>query len=127
MDVRLRPGAYAIVRCHGESFFRALKTDPARLGEACGHAGLAAEHPVLFAAEVVLDGEMTIIHWSSVSVTYQIPDSHVVQSGLPISQWWRLMMPAEVDAYKASGMKTVHPLPSGYALHISTKRSVSDR
>ena len=38
-------GTYAVVRCAGESSFRALWTLPAEMGRAAGHAGLAAELP----------------------------------------------------------------------------------
>ena len=54
--VTLAPGAYAVVRCLGEKFFRALHTEPARLGEAGGHPTLANLHPVLFAGEVCRPG-----------------------------------------------------------------------
>eukprot|EP00974_Lingulodinium_polyedra_P092641 8974793-Lingulodinium_polyedra.AAC.1 len=46
---KLRRGTYAVVKCFGEDFLRMIDSEPAELGEACGHAGLAAEMPVVFA------------------------------------------------------------------------------
>ena len=58
----LEAGVYAIVRCHGEDGYRALMTNPARLGEAAGHAGLANEQPVIFAGELEIDKLVTLPH-----------------------------------------------------------------
>eukprot|EP00959_Pyramimonas_sp_CCMP1952_P274977 5748266-Pyramimonas_sp.AAC.1 len=57
--VQLRvPGAYAVVKCVGESFYRGLLTEPVPIGTASGHAGLASCQPVEFAGEILLDWQM---------------------------------------------------------------------
>ena len=68
-DTTLAAGAYAVVLCANEPFFRAVKTEPTMLGECAGHAGLACEKPVLFAGEVEVNECMKIIGWSIVSGT----------------------------------------------------------
>ena len=82
-EVDLAAGTYAVVLCSGEDYYRALRVGPARLGEAGGHAGLAAEHPVLFAGEVWVGEQGSIVGWTSVSGTYRIPDCYAHQSGSP--------------------------------------------
>ena len=65
VGLQLRPGAYAIVRCEDEDFFRALNTEPARFGEAGGHAGLASQQPVLFAGEVEVSAGGMLERWKN--------------------------------------------------------------
>ncbi|CAE6960373.1 DCP5, partial [Symbiodinium sp. KB8] len=77
------PGTYAVVKCPGEASFRALFTQPAELGHAAGHAGPAAERPVLFAGEIQLGPDAVLKAWTNVTGTYQFPGSLVHQSGLP--------------------------------------------
>jgi len=84
-NVELPLGTYAVVKCHGEKHVRALRAEPAALGCAAGHAGLAAGQPVAFAGEVQVGAGMELSAWTSVSGTYQIPDAHVGRSGLPAS------------------------------------------
>ena len=52
--VKLEVITYAVVKRFGEIYFRSLLTSPAKLEEASGHAGLACEGLVVFAAEVEL-------------------------------------------------------------------------
>eukprot|EP00974_Lingulodinium_polyedra_P022646 2187321-Lingulodinium_polyedra.AAC.1 len=61
----MQAGAYAVVRAPGEAFLRASLASPALLGEAAGHAGLAAEHPVVFAGEVEVDGNGALVAWGT--------------------------------------------------------------
>ena len=82
------PGTYAVVKCPGEASFRALFTQPAELGHAAGHAGPAAERPVLFAGEIQLGPDAVLKAWTNVTGTYQFPGSLVHQSGLPATFFW---------------------------------------
>ena len=82
-NVNIKAGAYAAVLCEGETSFRALHTDPARMGEAGGHAGLASEQPVLWAGELVFDATAALSAWNNVSGTYQCPEEFAAQSKLP--------------------------------------------
>jgi hypothetical protein len=93
-SVSLEPGAYAIVRCQGESGYRALLTDPAGLGEACGHAGLACQESVLLAGETQVGETGQLVAWTAVSGTYQLPHELVFQSLLPRRLYCRF---AEAD------------------------------
>ena len=51
-EVQLACGSYAVVACQGEDHYRAIMTEPARFGQAAGHAGLASREPVEFAGEI---------------------------------------------------------------------------
>ena len=84
-SIEMAPGAYAVVRASTETTFRALQTARAPPGEAAGHAGSAAEEPVLFPGEVVIGKDGVLMSWNSVSGTYQVPQSLAWQSGLPAS------------------------------------------
>lgn len=90
-EADLRRGIYAVVKCMGEDFLRMLDVQPTDLGEACGHAGLASEKPVLFAGEVELNDSMELTAWTNVSGTYQIPQASALQSGLPPDLFWRFV------------------------------------
>ncbi|CAK0861635.1 unnamed protein product, partial [Prorocentrum cordatum] len=90
-NVNLRPGTYAVVKCWGEDFLRMVNAEPAALGEACGHAGLAAMMPVAFAGEVEVDGNMHLAAWTNVSGTYQVPSKLAKQSGLPPNLFWKFV------------------------------------
>lgn len=128
-----RAGTYAVVLCQAEDYFRALHTEPAALGEACGHAALASEKPVLFAGEICLDDDMNLKSWTAVSGThnsfdclmhitrhllipgtYQIPDSYAKQSNLPANKYWRF-----IQDYNSLGQghdMRVKQLKGGHAL-----------
>ena len=114
VGLQLRPGAYAILRCEDEDFFRALNTEPARFGEAGGHAGLASQQPVLFAGEVEVSAEGLLERWNNLSGTYQFPDRLVGQASLPLSLFWRFVSKDELD--NLVGESRSHPLPQGNAL-----------
>ena len=112
-SVRLPEGASAVVLCAGEPYFRALSAPPARIGEAAGHAGLAAEQPVLFAGEIVVGPDNQLTAWTSVSGTYQIPDAYVHQSKLPAAMFWRFVCASDLHLY---AHRTVQLLRGGHAL-----------
>ena len=97
VERHMRPGVYAIVRCPGEEFFRGLFTEPAALGGAGGHAGLACEEPVLFAGEIEIDHENNLTAWTSVSGIYQQPAGYCDQSGLTRDLFYRLVPAEELD------------------------------
>jgi hypothetical protein len=128
-DVQLGPGAYAVVKCYSEDFFRALQTDPASLGRAGGHAGLASELPVLFAGEIELSADGVLKAWSMVSGTYQIDEQYAQQAALPASLFWRFISVEEVPSFCDTGRLTM--LPGGHALlqpqvDLSQVRSADD-
>ena len=108
-SIALSLGTYAVVRCAGESSFRALWTEPADLGQAAGHAGLAAERPVLFAGELQLGAGMRLCAWTNVTGTYHFPESLVKQSELPEDIFWAFRSTSPV------GVASL-PLPGGHFL-----------
>ena len=110
----LQPGAYAIVKCLGETFFRAIATDPVRLGEACGHITLASQQPVVFAGEICLAADNVVSAWSAVSGTYETPDALARQSGLPLNLYWKFVH-ADEAALRADEAN-LHWLKGGHAL-----------
>ena len=112
-EIKLPEGAYAVVRCAGEQWFRAIVAQPAAIGEAAGHAGLAAEEPVVFAGELVVGPDNRLTAWTSVSGTYQIPDDHVRQSMLPLTMFWRCVHATDLHLY---AHRNLRPLRGGHAL-----------
>ena len=110
--VRLEPGAYAAVKCYGETAFRAVRA-PAVMGQAAGHAGLACEEPVVWAGELVFAAGGHLEAWNNMSGTYQMPASLASQSGLPPELFWHFHsaddgpLQADVEAL---------PLRGGHAL-----------
>ena len=94
-NLQLAPGAYAVVRCDGEAFLRAILTEPAAIGEAGGHAGLAAERPVLFAQKVHVGVGMVLRAWTNVSGTYHTPEHLATQSELPLGLFWAFRLEAQ--------------------------------
>ena len=107
--VSLRNGAYAVVLCHQEAFFRALHVPPARMGEAAGHACLAAQHAVLFAGELCVGSCGEVVGWTNVSGTYQIPEIFAQQSGLPMELFWRFLTNTEARLHEVGGVAHVAP------------------
>lgn len=88
----LEAGAYAVVKVANENSFRAVQAQPAELGRAGGHAGLATDsagtpQPVIFAGEICFDDNGELTAWTSVSGTYQLPDEYVLQSELPAEMY----------------------------------------
>ena len=114
--VKLAVGTYAVVKCFGENFFRGLLTEPAKLGEAAGHAGLACEDPVVFAGEVKLGPAGRLTAWTSVSGTYQIPDSHATQAGLPLSLYCAFVVSDAVCNVPATALQNARVLRGGHLL-----------
>ncbi|CAE7851713.1 unnamed protein product [Symbiodinium microadriaticum] len=110
-----QPGTYAVVKCAGEHFFRALFTQPATLGLAGGHAGLAAEQPVLFAGEIQLGPNSELQAWTNVTGTYHFPEDLAQQSGLPADAFWAF----QPSCNPANSTEAI-ALPGGHALVRST-------
>ncbi len=90
-DTKLDAGSYAVVKCSGEEFLRAILTAPSRFGEAGGHAGLASGSPVEFAGEVKLDCNMKLLAWNLMSGTYALPGECASQAKLPMDRYWRFV------------------------------------
>jgi hypothetical protein len=123
-NVHLAAGAYAVVKCAGEDFFRGILTEPARLGEAGGHAGLAAEHAVVFAGEIYVGEDMKLVAWCAVSGTYQIPLGFAAQSRLPLPLYWKF-----IEADRATSMPAplrLHMLRGGHALLPPELQTIED-
>ena len=110
----MRAGAYAVVLCDGECSFRGLCAAPARFGGASGHAGLAAENPVLFAGEIQIEESGRLIAWNSISGTYEMPNRYISQSGLPLSLYWKFVAAEDVADLPLGS--TLHRLRQGDAL-----------
>ena len=108
-QVVLPAGTYAVVKCAGEKSFRALHTAPAALGHAAGHAGLAAEGPVVFAGEVQLGASQDLLAWTNVTGTYHFPEAMAHQSDLPPSMFWAFRPRCLADA-------ATHPCEGSIAL-----------
>ena len=104
-----------MVKCAGEHFFRALFTQPATLGLAGGHAGLAAEQPVLFAGEIQLGPNSELQAWTNVTGTYHFPEDLAQQSGLPADAFWAF----QPSCNPANSTEAI-ALPGGHALVRST-------
>ena len=94
-QVPLEPGTYAVVKCFRERFFRGILTNPAKFGEASGHAGLASLDPVEFAGEIEIDEAGYLAAWNLMSGTYEIPHAFAEQAGLPKNLYWRFVTAAE--------------------------------
>ena len=88
VSVRLTHGACATVFCARESFPHS-HYHTSSFGGGWWSCSPRRRATALFAGEQFLDETLTVESWTSVSGTYQIPDSHVAQSGLPLSCWWR--------------------------------------
>ena len=108
-----KAGAYAVVRCAGETFLRALSCAPARFGEAAGHAALAAEGPVVFAGEVLLGEGGCVVAWNCMSGTYRMPDLYACQASLPLDALWQFSPTRHVPV---EDRERLHLLKGGGAL-----------
>mmetsp|Transcript_34984 Transcript_34984/g.111379 ORF Transcript_34984/g.111379 Transcript_34984/m.111379 type:complete len:460 (-) Transcript_34984:894-2273(-) len=83
----LMPGSHAFVKVHNEAFLR-LSPLGTQFGRASGHPQLADEKPVLFAGEVEVDREGTILRWSNMSGTYRAEDAMCFQTELALDKFW---------------------------------------
>jgi len=85
--VILMPGSHAFVKVHTEPFLR-LSPLGTEFGRASGHPQLADEKPVLYAGEIEVDQQGTILRWSNMSGTYKAEDTMCFQTELPLDKFW---------------------------------------
>lgn len=97
----LTPGSHAFVKVLTEPFLR-VSPNAHTFGRAAGHPQLANEQPVLYAGEVELDGNSTIVRWSNLSGTYKAEDSMCFQTGLALDRFWAVH-PASASSSASSG------------------------
>ncbi|KAG8463199.1 hypothetical protein KFE25_011196 [Diacronema lutheri] len=67
---RLRPGSHVFVHMPGEPFLR-VGAASGKFGHMCGHLVLSAGAPVLFAGELEVGEDGTLVRWSNKSGSYR--------------------------------------------------------
>ena len=93
---------------HSERCFRIQNAEPARLGEAGGHAALASEGAVECAGEIQIGDNMYLEAWTLVSGTYQLPTAAAQQVWLPMELFWQFIPAHEATAHESHDQ--LHPL-----------------
>jgi len=89
-EAAIRPGSHSFVKVPHEDFLRASKIAFAS-GQASGHCVLADETPTLFAGEIEIDENGSLISWNNMSGTYRFPAEHAGQAELPLEMFWELV------------------------------------
>ena len=58
--IQLRPGAYPIVKCLGDTLYRSSDHPPTALDDTFGHDNLDAAMSVLWACDIVIDDDTSV-------------------------------------------------------------------
>ena len=90
-ETSIKAGSHSFVKVPNETFIRASKMAFAR-GKASGHCILADGKPSLFAGEIEIGDDGTLLSWNNMSGTYRFPTVHAGQAGLPLDMFWGLVL-----------------------------------
>jgi len=122
-EASIKPGSHSFVKVPHEAFIRASKMAFAP-GKASGHCILADEQPSLFAGEIEIGDDCTLLSWNNMSGTYRFPTMHAGQAALPLDMFWGLVLEGPTPGCKAPNWRS---LPDGMWLHKSEEITPPDK